>query len=248
MSIRLTCEGSLVRSQYCPSGVGCEDTPPQETIRSITGGIGSVLDGLGSDWSRRTGVARAASMDVGSFVGPPGYRYWFLLVRPTPYRGNPIEQRLAQNIEDFGADLGSHGIVISAPDSSARQSLEELAGLEWPEGVGDAIRESLDPFLLVLARDPQGSPPFAPMFDPWAMVWLADYEPDDLWRVFADLARRVNADADVLGYLKQVQRDATLTTASNRVQRALDAVDVKPSFFGVSVDVVALVKALAGRD
>lgn len=180
----------------------------------------------------------------GSFLHAPAYRYWFTVVRGPDYEGNRHAGSLSQNLRTFGVHLGPYGLVRHAPPEASAATRLEVAGL-WEEHdpkTADAIRKTLDPLLLVTARDTRGEPRFDPTSDPHGLVWLGEHDPDDLWRVLATLAQVTNdTKEDIFDFLRKAERART----TNAI---LGSIEAKLPFPGVSVDLIALVKAIrAGR-
>ena len=99
----------------------------------------------------------------------------------------------------------------------------------------------MDPVILVLDR---GYASFDPQEHPWALVWLEDYNPDTLYRVFTKLARMVrDPDRDVIETLRQSAADGKFRSAARRV---LGVFEIKPGIFGVSLNVNALLGPAIG--
>lgn len=168
-------------------------------------------------------------------------RYLFLVVGPRPYETSQIEKSLSSDIRTFGQALRSRGAVIRVSPEDADDQLANVAALGWPERIGRKMRQAADPFVLVIDRDFND---FRPAEHPWGVVWLSDYDPAKLYRVFTNLARITrDDDQDVFAYLKKTALSRAGTSLGRRV---IDAIEIKPSVFGISLDVNAMLDADAG--
>jgi hypothetical protein len=166
-------------------------------------------------------------------------RYLFLVVEPRPFASSTVAQTLTSDLQDFGRSLGRDGSVVRVSPELANGQLARIAAMAWPAEIGRRLSDAVDPALLVLARDFEG---FDPREHPWALIWLAEHERSGLHRLFTRLARLARRpDVDLLEELRREQRRAV---AEGTTRAAFEAIEVKPSIFGISVDVRALVRAL----
>jgi hypothetical protein len=164
-------------------------------------------------------------------------RYLFFLVSSLPYETSPIEQRLKKDLSNFGEDLGPYASVVRTYPRNAEIQREHFSGLSWPRRIGERIRDPdwVDPLMLILDRDYAD---FDPKKHPWAIVWLEDYNPDTLYKVFTKLARLARApDVDLL---ERLRRSAAENSVKSAARRLLGVFEIKPGLFGVSLNVNAL--------
>ncbi len=172
-------------------------------------------------------------------------RYMFFVVSARPYETSPIEQRLKQDLSTFGEDLGPYASVVRTYPSRAELQREHFAGLSWPTDIAKRLRDPdwVDPLILILDRDYAH---FDPQEDPWAMVWLEDYNPDTLYKVFTKLARIVrDPDGDIIERLRRSAVEGKIKSAARRL---LGAFEIKPGVFGVSLNVNALLEPVIAPD
>jgi hypothetical protein len=174
-------------------------------------------------------VEEAEDVDLGH------RRYLFFIVGPRPYETSQIERALVSDTKTFGRNLGRRGSVIRINPDRADQELAKTASLNWPTGIAARIRQSTEPLILVIDRDRKG---FDPSEHPWAIIWLSEYDPTRLYRVFTSLARITNDDdADIYEYLRRWTQQ---TKAKRFGKRLVGAVEIKPSVFGISLNVNTL--------
>jgi hypothetical protein len=166
-------------------------------------------------------------------------RYLFFVVSSQPYQTSPIEQRLKQDLAVFGEDLGPYASVVRTYPRNAETQREHFASLNWPNGIRERIGDPgwVDPLILVIDREYHD---FDPQVHSWAIVWLWDYEPDTLCKVFTRLARMArDPNVDLVEHLKAVAARRKFQGAAHRL---LGVFDIKPGMFGVSLDVNALLE------
>jgi hypothetical protein len=162
-------------------------------------------------------------------------RYLFFIVGPRPYETSQIEQALVSDKKTFGRNLGRRGSVIRISPDRADKELAKTASLNWPPEIASRIKESPDPLILVIDRNRKG---FDPSEHPWAIIWLSEYDPTKLYRVFTNLARITNDDdADIFEYLRRSTRQLKTKRFGKRL---IGAIEIKPSIFGISLDVNSL--------
>jgi hypothetical protein len=164
-------------------------------------------------------------------------RYLFFVVSARPYETSPIEQRLKQDLSTFGEDLGPYASVVRTYPRNAEIQREHFSGLSWPGRIGERISDPdwVDPLMLILDREYAD---FDPQQHPWAIVWLEDYNPDTLYKVFTKLARLArDPDADLI---ERLRRSAAESKVKSAARRLLGVFEIKPGLFGVSLNVNAL--------
>ena len=172
-------------------------------------------------------------------------RYLFFVVSARPYDTSPIEQRLKQDLSTFGEDLGPYASVVRTYPQRAEMQRTHFAGLPWPTDIGKRLRDPdwVDPVILILDREYTD---FDPQQHQWAIVWLEDYNPDTLYKVFTKLARMVRApDGDIIERLRRSAAEGKVRSAARRL---LGVFEIKPGLFGVSLNVNALLAPSIGAD
>jgi len=161
-------------------------------------------------------------------------RYLFFVVSARPYETSPIQQRLSTDLATFGEDLGPYASVVRTYPQRAEVQRDYFAGLGWPDSIAERVRDPgwVDPLMLVLDREYSG---FDPEQHQWAIVWLDDYNPETLYRVFSKLARLArDPKTDLIEYLRKAAAASRLKSVARRL---LGVFDIKPGLFGVSLNV-----------
>jgi hypothetical protein len=192
------------------------------------------------------------SMKVSTFLNVGGYRYTFLLVVWNDY-ADAVRDELNRQAEAFGADLGSKGLFAQPFPDRKYETAEEVLAKQWPEDLEQRLSDTPDSVILVLDQ------PFSE-FDPrehgYAVIWLGDYhnEPTAIRPLLQMLARKTKREEDVIAYLKEIaeraQKDERREGAAGALgtaARIASYVEVKPSLFGVSIDLKAILQDLAAR-
>jgi hypothetical protein len=161
-------------------------------------------------------------------------KYLFLIVMAARFENNPHQDALQRDIPDFGKNLGASGAVVSAYEAVDEKVREEVLSKSWgDEKAVQAMRQSIDPFILVINQDFER---FDPQEHEWALLWLSNYEAEDLNRVFAYLVRETKQDeGDVFRYLKRL-------AARDKTKRWIKYFEFKPHLLGVSLDVGEMVR------
>ena len=163
--------------------------------------------------------------------------YLFFVVSRRPFESSEAEQRLEEDLSEFGRQLGREGAVIRTYPENARSARQDVLQLAWPRDVRSSMEETEEPFMMIINRDYRG---FDPQRDPWAIVWLKDREPGDLVRLFQRLADEVLDGADLFEYLGEVAKRARRSGLTG----LLRFVEFKPKVLGVSIDITGIARAI----
>jgi hypothetical protein len=165
------------------------------------------------------------------------HKYLFFIHGPRPFETSEMERTLRSSSSDFGKALGKDGRVVRIYPEHADANLARTANLSWPDGLGTQIRETTDPFLLIIGVD---RAKFDPTNDDWAIIWLSDHDHDKLYQLFTTLARITRDEkGDLFGYL---EREARKRKAKRVGKKFADVVELKPSFFGITLNLNALLQ------
>jgi hypothetical protein len=171
------------------------------------------------------------------------FRYLFFIVGWNDY-ATQLKEEMSKQLDAFGADLGTSGEVLQAYKSSEYQTFEEVAGKRWPPEFLEQLQNDVDPCMLVIDRDFDA---FDPAVDRWAVVWFSDLSTyaKDLPRLFHKLALLTKTKEDIFTYLKGVTLKHVGKKAA-KVGRLAKYFELKPSIFGISVDVGKIIDDVAG--
>lgn len=118
------------------------------------------------------------------------------------------------------------------------ETFDEVMKKPWPKDIANRMSNEPYPFMLAMEDD---FDKFGPARHRWRVVWFSDLpdRPQDLWRVFSAIARKVQRDEDLFDYLKGISRKAKYQAFSN-------CIEIKPGIFGISVDVRAIMEEMLG--
>ena len=193
---------------------------------------------------------------VSSFaaVGGPPYRYTFLLVVCNTYIDS-VRTELNRQAEAFAADLHGQGVLAQAFPQRIYDTADEVLAKHWPSDLLDRMEDDPDPFMVVIEE------PFAdfdPREHPYAVIWLSDFQsdPESVRPMLQALARQTRSKAqdDVILYLRDVAEDAQSAVRSGQASGAVRTAariasyfEIKPSVFGVSIDLKAVLRDIAQR-
>ena len=181
-------------------------------------------------------VSLFAPVTIGSFS------YLFFIVGWNDY-ATELKNEMSKQLDAFGADLGTSGMVLQAYKSSEYLTFEEIARKRWPKDFLERLQADVDPCMLVIDRDFEA---FDPGEDRWAVVWFSELSTyaKDLPRLFHRLARQARADEDVFAYLRSVTLKST-AKESAKIGRIARYFEVKPEIFGISIDVGRILEDLS---
>ncbi|HEX6371023.1 MAG TPA: hypothetical protein VF006_19050 [Longimicrobium sp.] len=162
------------------------------------------------------------------------YRYLFVIIGWNDY-ATQLKEEMAKQLDAFGADLRTSGLVLQAYKASEYQTYEEIRSKNWPPEFRDRLSNDVDPCMLIIDRDFAA---FDPSHDRWAVVWFSELSTyaQDLPRLFHKLATLSRAQEDVFQFLKRVTLKAGAKGAA-KAGRIAKYFEIKPQIFGVSLDV-----------
>ena len=191
---------------------------------------------------------------VASFatVGGPPYRYTFLLVVCNTYLGS-VRDELNRQAEAFAGDLHGQALLAQSFRERIHDTAREVVAKPWPADLRERMEDESDPFIVVID---QAFRDFDPREHPYVVIWLSGFgnDPDSVRPLLQTLARKTKKSEDVIDYLRgvaeQAQQDAhrdQAASAMSSAARVAGYVQIKPSVFGVSVDLKAVLADIAGR-
>ena len=184
-------------------------------------------------------------------VGPGGGRYVFLLIGWNDY-ADPVREELNRQADAFGMDLGPSGLLVQAYPQRMYEIAREVLGKPWPTEIADRLDSDPDPIILIIDRDWQS---FDPREDPFGIIWVSRFSSDsETVRPFLQTLARLSREGDVITYLREVvareQHAAALDTTQRSIgllARVASYIEIKPSVFGVAVDLKAILRDIAER-
>lgn len=184
-------------------------------------------------------------------VGPGGGRYVFLLIGWNDY-ADPVREELNRQADAFGMDLGSSGLLVQAYPQRMFEIAREVLGKPWPTEIADRFDSDPDPIILIIDRDWQS---FDPRENPFGIIWVSRFSNDsETVRPFLQTLARLSREGDVITYLREVvareHHAAALDTTQRSIgllARAASYIEIKPSVFGVAVDLKAILRDIAER-
>jgi hypothetical protein len=184
-------------------------------------------------------------------VGPGDGRYVFLLIGWNDY-ADPVRDELNRQADAFGMDLGPSGLLVQAYPQRMYEIAREVLGKSWPADIAERFHSDPDPIILILDRDWQS---FDPREHPFGIIWISRFSNDPATvRPFLQTLALLSREGDVITYLREVavrdQRAAALDTTQRGIgflARAASYIEIKPSVFGVAVDLKAILRDIAER-
>jgi hypothetical protein len=206
--------------------------------------------------SPRPAYDRVIVRTVSSFaaVGGSPYRYTFLLVVCNTYTDS-VRTELNQQAEAFAADLHGQGELAQSFPSRIYDTAREVLAKPWPSDLVERMEDDPEPFVVVIDQ-PFGE--FDPREHPYAVIWLSDFQadPGSVRPMLQALARKTRSKEkdDVILYLRDIAKDERdgehrdqAASAVSTAARLASYVEIKPSVFGVSVDLKAVLRDIAQR-
>lgn len=186
-------------------------------------------------------------------VGPQGGRYVFLLIEWNDY-AYPVRDELNRQAEAFGMDLGpSGGVLVQAYPQRMYEIAQEVVDKAWPPEITERFRSDQDPIILILDRDWKT---FDPREHPYGVIWVSRFSdsPEAVRPFLQQLALRSRRGDDLITYLHDVaireQQAASLERTQESISllaRIASYVELKPSVFGVAVNLKAILRDISER-
>ena len=176
--------------------------------------------------------------------------------RPPPSgtcHAHRVRDELNRQAEAFGADLGAKGLFVQTYPERMYETAAEVLAKPWPREVSERLEFDAEPIILIVDREFRLSDPGN---HPYALIWLSDLleEPEAVRPLLIDLARATKQGSDVVLYLREVaervrdeERLNDAGTAVGSLARFASYIELKPSVFGVSIDLTAILRDIAGR-
>lgn len=184
-------------------------------------------------------------------VNPGSGRYVFLLILWNDYV-NPVRDALDRQADAFGLDLGSSGTLVQAYPQRMYEIAKEVLGKPWQPEIAERFQSDPDPIMLILDRDWQS---FDPREHPFGIIWVSRFS-DHPGAVLPFLQRLalLSRRGDVIAYLRDVAAHEQQATALDEAQRRIGLlarvasyIEIKPSVFGVAIDLKAILRDIAER-
>lgn len=184
-------------------------------------------------------------------VGPHGGRYVFLLIGWNDY-ADPVRDELNRQADAFGMDLGPSGLLVQAYPQRMYEVAREVLGKPWPAEIAERFHSDPDPIMLIIDRDWQS---FDPREHPFGIIWVSQFssEPETV-RPFLQSLARLSREGDVISYLCEVAAREQRVDALDKTQssigllaRVASYIEIKPSVFGVAIDLKAILRDIAER-
>ena len=181
-----------------------------------------------------------------------GGRYVFMLVTWVDF-ANEVRDEVNRQADAFGLALGAHGTFVQAYPATMLQTGQEVREKEWPEDISERFQYEQEPILLVLDR---AWKEFEPSEHPYAIVWLSGFneDPKEVRGFLQQIAMRTRRRDDVIEYLHDLAKDARRTALLDKADqsakvlaRVASYVEIKPTIFGISVDLKAILRDIAQR-
>jgi hypothetical protein len=150
----------------------------------------------------------------------------------------PLTEQLERQIEQFGSSIGEKGMIVKGYKRASYETAEEVLKKDWPEDVRSRLEREQDPYMLLISTDFKT---FSPMEDPWSIIWFSEYwdEPDRVYRIFGQLARKVRSGEDIFSVLSSEAK-------RKRYKKWAKYFQLKPGIYGCCIDAKAIFEDLAG--
>lgn len=163
------------------------------------------------------------------------YEYVFIVAGWNDYV-TPITDELNKQLEPFGEDLGTKGLVVQPYKSATRNTLEEITGKNWDKDIMNRFEKESHPFMLIIDTDFEY---FNPTSHSWGIIWFSEFEnqPAKVIQLLKKLANKTRTGKDVFSYLKCVTKESKLKILAKYFE-------VKPKVFGISIDAKAILEDL----
>jgi hypothetical protein len=185
-------------------------------------------------------------------VGPRGGRYVFLLVEWNDY-ADRVRDELNEQADAFGLDLGPGAWYVRAFPQRMFEIAQQVIAKSWPADIAERFDTDQEPIIVIFDRD---WAEFDPREHPYAIIWVSGFadDPQAVRPLLQQLARQVRHGDDVIAYLREVaerEQQARRVDRADRVAgtlaRVASYVELKPSVFGVAIDLKAILRDIAQR-
>ncbi len=186
-------------------------------------------------------------------VGPQGGRYVFLLIEWNDYAYR-VREELNSQAQAFGMDLGpTGGVLVQAYPQRMYEVAQEVVDKPWPPEIAERFQSDQDPIILIIDRAWET---FDPREHPYGIIWVSKFSenPEAIRPLLQQLARRSRRGDDLINYLRDVaireQQTATVDKAQKGISllaRIASYVEIKPSVFGVAIDLGAILRDISER-
>jgi hypothetical protein len=179
-------------------------------------------------------------------------RYMFLLIEWNDY-AYPVRDELNRQAYAFGMDLGAGGVLVRAYPQSMYQVARQVADKPWPSEIAERFQSDQDPVIIIVDRDWKR---FDPRLHPYGIIWISGFskDPEAIRPFLQQLALRARRGDDLIGYLRDVAIREQQASALDRTQdnigllaRVASYVEIKPSVFGVAIDLKAILRDISER-
>jgi hypothetical protein len=164
------------------------------------------------------------------------FKYLFFVVNWSDF-STGITESLERNLEALGEGIGVQGLVVQAYKGARLETYQEVMGKEgWPYDVRARFESEQYPFMLIIDTNFKQ---FDPQENKWAAVWFSDFieEKDSIPKTFAALVKKIRHGENLFDYFKGLN-------AKKAAKGLIGYFQIKPSVFGISVDVKALLSDL----
>lgn len=161
-----------------------------------------------------------------------------------------VREELNRQAEAFGHALGETGTFVMPFRESSQWVGEQVIEKPWPDEIKQRFNAEMDPIILVFDRDWET---FDPREHPYAIIWVKDFRQDPalVRPALQELVHRARRGEDVIEYLhgvakrEQLREDGrAVGRGAGMLARLASYVEIKPSVFGVEIDLKAILKDL----
>jgi len=163
-------------------------------------------------------------------------KYLFFVVSKNDY-STKIKDELEKQFNAFGEDLGPDAKVVKSYKGSVRSSYEEIRQKSWTEEIRKRIDAEIDPFMLIVNKNFNE---FDPEQDSWSVIWFSNFyeKPDSMYKLFGVLANKLRNREDIFEYMESLTRNEKFEMLGKYIK-------IKPTIYGISIDVNAILSDIA---
>jgi len=170
-----------------------------------------------------------------SFLGTKidGYNYLFFWVTQDYIEEhNRITQDLDPLLKIFARNINKSGVLVRPWQHDANITRDEIVNKNWDIRGLELISKT--PGILILDTDFDD---FDPKTNPWAFLSFRDSMDQNafirIWDIQELLAKLGRACLEK----KDIFKTLSIAIKENRINNLVDAIEIKPGFFGISFDV-----------